>query len=174
MLKKSKVVALLAVCVMMFAVVEPACAWSWGEWFSNLFGVGTSNPSQNYVPQGGAYKDIKGTVPGMDGHHLIPKAVSPFSEGNGPAVLITPEDHRQTASYGNSLKAQQYRDQVSEMVKQGNTYGALQMGAEELRQLFGKKYEPGINEALKSGEWDAFKIDMDRAVKLFDTPLFGD
>ena len=30
MLKKSKVVALLAVCVMMFAVVEPALAWNWG------------------------------------------------------------------------------------------------------------------------------------------------
>ncbi len=29
MLKKSKVVALLVVCVMMFAVVEPALAW-WG------------------------------------------------------------------------------------------------------------------------------------------------
>ncbi len=30
MLKKSKVIALLVVCVMMFAVVEPALAW-WGE-----------------------------------------------------------------------------------------------------------------------------------------------
>ena len=30
MLKKSKVIALLVVCVMMFAVVEPACAWDWG------------------------------------------------------------------------------------------------------------------------------------------------
>lgn len=30
MLKKSKIVALLVVCVMMFAVVEPALAW-WGE-----------------------------------------------------------------------------------------------------------------------------------------------
>lgn len=33
MLKKSKVVALLAMCVMMFAVVEPACARTWGEFF---------------------------------------------------------------------------------------------------------------------------------------------
>lgn len=31
MLKKSKVVALLVVCVMMFAVVEPACARSWEQ-----------------------------------------------------------------------------------------------------------------------------------------------
>ena len=31
MLKKSKVVALLVVCVMMFAVVEPALARTWGE-----------------------------------------------------------------------------------------------------------------------------------------------
>lgn len=31
MLKKSKVVALLVVCMMMFAVVEPACAWSWKD-----------------------------------------------------------------------------------------------------------------------------------------------
>lgn len=33
MLKKSKVVALLVVCMMMFAVVEPACARTWGEFF---------------------------------------------------------------------------------------------------------------------------------------------
>ncbi len=31
MLKKSKIVALLVVCVMMFAVVEPALARTWGE-----------------------------------------------------------------------------------------------------------------------------------------------
>ena len=32
MLRKSKVVALLVVCVMMFAVIEPACAgWFWND-----------------------------------------------------------------------------------------------------------------------------------------------
>ena len=36
MLKKSKVVALLVVCVMMFAAVEPALAW-WGE--DTLYGA---------------------------------------------------------------------------------------------------------------------------------------
>ena len=35
MLKKPKVVALLVVCVMMFAAVEPACAWDWG---GSIFG----------------------------------------------------------------------------------------------------------------------------------------
>ncbi len=30
MLKKSKIIAVLSVCVMMFAVVQPACAF-WGE-----------------------------------------------------------------------------------------------------------------------------------------------
>ncbi|MBQ6001434.1 MAG: hypothetical protein IJL18_01105 [Synergistaceae bacterium] len=29
MLKKSRIIAALTVCVMMFAVVEPACAWNW-------------------------------------------------------------------------------------------------------------------------------------------------
>ncbi|MBR1438263.1 MAG: hypothetical protein IJ587_06965 [Synergistaceae bacterium] len=33
MLKKSKVIALLVVCVMMFAVAQPAFAWSWTDSF---------------------------------------------------------------------------------------------------------------------------------------------
>ena len=87
---------------------------TWGEWFSNLFGLGGNN-----VPQkGGYYKDIIRTVPGMEAHHIIPDAVSPITRRNGPAVLMTPEDHKRTASYGNSLEAQKFREQISELSKQ--------------------------------------------------------
>ena len=33
MLRKSRIIAVLSVCVMMFAVVEPAFAWSWRDSF---------------------------------------------------------------------------------------------------------------------------------------------
>lgn len=33
MLKKSRSIAVLLVCVVMFGVVEPACAWDWGGSF---------------------------------------------------------------------------------------------------------------------------------------------
>ena len=40
MLKKSRIIAALTVCVMMFAVVEPACARTWGEFFADTVGGG--------------------------------------------------------------------------------------------------------------------------------------
>lgn len=40
MLKKSRIIAVLSVCVMVFAVVEPACARTWGEFFAETVGGG--------------------------------------------------------------------------------------------------------------------------------------
>ena len=34
MLKKSRIIAVLLACVMIFGVVETACARTWGEWFA--------------------------------------------------------------------------------------------------------------------------------------------
>ena len=166
MLKKSKVVALLAVCVMMFAVVEPACAETWGEWFSNLFGLGGNN-----VPQkGGYYKDIIRTVPGMEAHHIIPDAVSPITRRNGPAVLMTPEDHKRTASYGNSLEAQKFREQISELSKQPfwknpNKWDQIwDLTAVEDFQQFDGKYDSALQEAKAKYDWETMKLDLNEAI----------
>ena len=80
MLKKSKVVALLAVCVMMFAAVEPACARTWGEWFAET-----------------AVGGVAGALLGGAAVVLTGGAALPLVVGGatlGAAVGATPEEHR--------------------------------------------------------------------------------
>ncbi|MBQ3447657.1 MAG: hypothetical protein IJG37_08450 [Synergistaceae bacterium] len=80
MMKKSKVVALLVVCVMMFAAVEPACARTWGEFFSETVGgsvIGGVLGAAAVVVTGGA------TLPLVVGGAAL-----------GAAVGATPEEHR--------------------------------------------------------------------------------
>lgn len=80
MLKKSKVVALLVVCMMMFAVVEPACARTWGEWFTET-----------------AVGGVAGALLGGAAVVLTGGAALPLVVGGaalGAAVGATPEDKR--------------------------------------------------------------------------------
>ncbi len=80
MLKKSKVVALLVVCVMMFAVVEPACARTWGEFFGET-----------------AVGGIIGGLLGVGAVIVTGGAALPLVVGGatiGAAVGATPEDQR--------------------------------------------------------------------------------
>ena len=80
MLKKSKVVALLVVCVMMFAVVEPACARTWGEWFAET-----------------AAGSVVGGLLGAAAVFVTGGAALPLVVGGavaGAAVGATPEDQR--------------------------------------------------------------------------------
>ena len=79
MLKKSKIIAVLIMCVMMFALVEPACARTWGEWFTEtaIGGVGgavlggvavvvTGGAALPLVAGGAALGAIVGATPEKD------------------------------------------------------------------------------------------------------------
>ena len=86
MLKKSKVVALLVVCVMMFAVVEPALARTWGEWFTDT-----------------ALGSVAGAVLGGAAVVLTGGAALPLVVGGaavGAAIGATPEDQRASVVTG--------------------------------------------------------------------------
>ena len=80
MLKKSKVVALLVVCMMMFAVVEPACARTWGEFFSDTVGCSVAEAL------------LGGAAVVLTGGAALPLVVG--GAALGAAVGATPEEHR--------------------------------------------------------------------------------
>ena len=161
-MKRSKLIAVLLLGAMLLGGVQPSFAETWGEWFMGLFGA------NNSIPQGGAYKDIVGTKPHMEAHHLLPDAVSPFSRGNGPSVLMTPEDHRRTASYGNSIGAQNYRNEISNLVNQRNWTGIWQMIENDMAQ-FGGKYNPGLEQAKPQYDWETTKMDLNDAIKMLES-----
>lgn len=83
MLKKSKVVALLVVCVMMFVVVEPACAWDWG---GSIFGgiVGGAIAGAAVVMTGGLALPL---VPVVAGGAMVGASVGGVDEDPKSGVV---------------------------------------------------------------------------------------
>ena len=58
------------------------------------------------------------------------------------------EDHRLTASYGNSKEAREYRDIQKKLIQEGKFREALQMDIDDIREKFGDKYDDAIEEML--------------------------
>ncbi|MCI6186364.1 MAG: hypothetical protein MR739_04205 [Spirochaetia bacterium] len=108
---------------------------------------------------GGSYGQLKdaghdhGHIPPEEKHHM------PAWEAMGettkveytdcPALAMEVEDHRQTASWGNSLDAREYRAKQTELIKQGNFREALQMDIDDIHEKFGDKYDEGIAQMLE-------------------------
>lgn len=88
----------------------------------------------------------------MDSRHCPAKGCythAPISSWDGPAIKIDPKDHEKTASYGSSDQAVAYRNRQEELLEQGRLMEAVQMDVDDLRRLFGDKYEVGIREMLE-------------------------
>ena len=65
-------------------------------------------------------------------------------------ILTSPkDDHRQTASCGNSREAQEYRAIQKELIVNGRFREALQMDIDDIREKFGTKYDVAISEMLE-------------------------
>lgn len=69
------------------------------------------------APKGGTYKDVPKN--GGENHHMSANSVTPYSKGEGPSLNMEKGDHRQTASWGSSKEAQQYRAQQKTLIDQG-------------------------------------------------------
>jgi len=95
-------------------------------------------------PRGGAYGDVK--AEGYHAHHMPARDVSPIPAEEGPAIRMEPEDHRMTASYGNSKDARAYREQQRDLIEQGKFNEAQQMDLDDIRSKFGSKYDKHIQE----------------------------
>ncbi|MDE7414561.1 MAG: hypothetical protein K2N05_12350 [Muribaculaceae bacterium] len=104
---------------------------------------------------GGRYQDLKNegygwnTKPPTEVHHMPADSSSNLERCDGPAIVMDYEDHRETASCGNSREAQEYRAKQKELIEQGKFREAFQMDVDDLREKFGNKYDDAIANAEK-------------------------
>lgn len=101
--------------------------------------------------KGGSYRDVKKTSDGEthEVHHMPADSTSNLERDDGPAIKMEKEDHRQTASCGNSREAREYREKQKELIEQGKFREALQMDIDDLYEKFGDKYDDAIAEMLE-------------------------
>jgi hypothetical protein len=102
---------------------------------------------------GGSYGSIKNDKANKkfeneEVHHMPADSSSPLARRDGPAIRMDKADHRQTASCGRSKAAQQYRQEQSELIKNGKFKDAINMDIDDIHSKFGDKYDKGISELL--------------------------
>lgn len=99
----------------------------------------------NFV--GGKY----GSISAYDGHrhHMPSDSVNGLSKTKGPAVRMIISDHKNTASYGNSADAKEFREKERKKVKQGKFLQAQQLGVKDVQKENGNKYNAAINQMIK-------------------------
>lgn len=100
--------------------------------------------------QGGRFGDIfkEGEGEKVEVHHMPADSVTELSRNDGPAIRMDKEDHRETASCGNSREAREYREAQKELIDNGKFEEALQMDIDDIREKFGDKYDKAIDEML--------------------------
>lgn len=57
-------------------------------------------------------------------------------------------DHAKTSSYKNSKAAQAYREEIKQMINNGNMRGAMAREIKDVRRFSGTKYNSAIKEML--------------------------
>ena len=101
--------------------------------------------------KGGSYADVfkEGEGDKYEVHHMPADSASSFERNDGPAIKMEKTDHRQTASWGNSKEAREYRAVQQEKIEQGRFREALQMDIDDIHEKFGTKYDDAIDEMLE-------------------------
>lgn len=79
-------------------------------------------------------------------HHIPADSTNELKRNDGPAIIMDKEDHRQTASCGNSKEAIEYRHKQSEYIENGQYDKAVEMDVKDLKDKFGDKYNRHISE----------------------------
>ena len=103
---------------------------------------------------GGRYGDLKSagwgwnSEPPKEVHHIPADTASPLEKNDGPAIAMDPEDHKLTASCGNSQEAKEYRAAQKKLIEEGKFREAIQIDIDDLRDKFGDKYEVEIQQML--------------------------
>lgn len=98
---------------------------------------------------GGSYSGLrKVSLEGEEVNHIPPDSITAIERTQGPAIRMSREDHRLTASCGNSIEASQYRAAQRELIEQGKFMDAIQMDIDDIVDKFGHKYDEGIEQML--------------------------
>lgn len=97
-----------------------------------------------YNFEGGRYSRIDP----LDGHrhHMPSVAASPLSRGKGPCITMLISDHKFTASYGNTPISREFAAKERQLIKNGSFLAAQNMGINDIRTKFGKKYNKAIRQ----------------------------
>lgn len=103
---------------------------------------------------GGSYREVckfvkENGLENKEVHHIPADSASPLERMDGPCIMMDKEDHRMTASCGNSKEAQEYRAIQKELIDKGDFESAMKMDIEDIRDKFGSKYDAQIDEMLK-------------------------
>jgi hypothetical protein len=93
---------------------------------------------------GGAYKKV--LADGGHVHHIPSKSVSPYMESEGPAIRMESKDHIKTSSYGYSIRSRLYRQKQRELIDRSKFLEAQQMDIDDIRLIFGDKYDEGVKQ----------------------------
>ena len=103
--------------------------------------------------RGGLHGSTKGPVgDGLASHHMPAKSVSGLHPNKGPAIQMEPADHALTASHGSQPGSDFYRLRQQRLIKQGRFGDAIQLDIDNIRSLFGDKYDEAIREMLEQLE----------------------
>ncbi|WP_434596755.1 RHS repeat-associated core domain-containing protein [Streptomyces sp. A5-4] len=108
-----------------------------------------------HVYRGGIYKWLKDpstgykrNIPGTEINHMPPNSVNGVPTNRGAAIQMDQADHYQTASWGRSHEARDYRAQQKALVDQGRYRDAIDMDIADIRSKFGDKYDNAIKEMI--------------------------
>lgn len=126
-----------------------------GGTLAQLAGIERLDSNETNVEQvGGKYFEVRKASDETHQAHEIPalSATSEVERKDGPAISMTTEDHRQTASWGNSLDAQHYRDVQKDLISQGKVKEAFEMDVADIHDKFGDKYDGAIEQARAYGD----------------------
>lgn len=112
-----------------------------------------ASDAEDIGKEGGRYQDLKdegwgwNTNPPTEVHHMPADSSSHLERCDGPAIVMDYDDHRETASCGNSRDAQEYRAKQKELIEQGKFREAFQMDVDDIHEKFGDKYDEAIKKA---------------------------
>jgi hypothetical protein len=99
--------------------------------------------------RGGAHGETK--LPkgdGLDSHHAPADSASPLKRDHGPAMQMEIPDHKMTSSHGSSSEAIDYREEIADLLKNGQWRKALAKEIQDIRSSSGTKYNEAIKEML--------------------------
>ena len=107
------------------------------------------NIEQDKNAEGGSYSELKKQEgrEGKEVHHMPADSASSLERNDGPAIIMEKEDHQDTASYGASKEAREYRATQKELIDNGKFREAFEMDVKDIQDKFGDKYDKSIKEA---------------------------
>ena len=79
-------------------------------------------------------------------HHVPADSVTELKTGDGPCIVMEKQDHMQTASWGSSRDAREYRAEQAALVQEGKFREAMEMDISDLKSKFDGKYDTQIAE----------------------------